>query len=80
MNVRFEKTEDEGVFSFTLSYGDTLATGRVIYGAEDESGTRPCTIEHTSGKPNLVDNSSGRSVPIDADVHIMAAFGEFISE
>lgn len=79
MKVHFEKTENEGVFSFTLSFGDVSASGRVFYGPEDEHGTMPCRVEYTGGKPNLTDNSNGRSTPIDADVHVMAALQEYVS-
>ena len=79
MKVHFEKTDTEGVFSFTLSYGDVVATGRVIYGPEDEHGTVPCSVEYAGGKPNLTDNSNGRSTPIDPDVHVMAALQEFVN-
>ena len=79
MKVHFEKTDTEGVFSFTLSYGDVAAAGRVFYGPEDEHGTMPCRVEYTGGKPNLIDSAPGRSTPIDADVHVMAALQEFVN-
>lgn len=80
MHVVITPTDKENVLAFTLSHGDTVVTGHITRFPDPGDGTMPCSVEYTGSKPNFTDLVGGRSIAIDPDVHVMAAFAEYVNK
>lgn len=75
MNVHITKESDD-CFRFVLSYGDIASEGTITKHPDPGDGTSPVTVAYVSGKPNITEPSG----PVDPDVHVMAAFMEYLSQ